>query len=79
MAARRKSKAKRRPARERGGATFACPKCHSVSRVTRTKKLPNGAVLRERVCNECGRTFATHEIRTKLVRHPVGRPRRKAA
>ena len=73
MAARRKSKAKRRPARERGGATFACPKCHSVSRVTRTKILPiTVQCCGIDLCNDVG-VPSPPMIRTKLVRHPVGR------
>jgi transcriptional regulator NrdR family protein len=74
MTARHSTKRKRRPARERGGATFACPKCHGISRVTRTKNQHDGIVIRERVCKECGNEFATSEAKTKLIKLPRGRP-----
>jgi hypothetical protein len=58
MAARRKLKR----VRERGGASFICPKCGEISRVTRTTR-HNKTVVRERRCLECDHLFATKEVK----------------
>jgi transcription elongation factor Elf1 len=48
--------------RERGGATFVCPSCHSRSRVLRTTRSENSkAVIRHRRCLKCGTMFETQE------------------
>jgi transcriptional regulator NrdR family protein len=52
--------AARKIKRPRGGASFTCPKCKSVSRVTRTKRLGK-MVWRERKCLRCGHEFVTEE------------------
>lgn len=50
--------------RERGGATFICPKCKSLSRVMRTARPdPGNTVWRQRRCMECEFTFNTKEVR----------------
>ena len=59
--------------RQRGGATFMCPRCNSISRVTRTTRFADGIVIRERKCLKRGHIFETEE------RMPRKAPRRKVA
>ena len=55
---------KRRPTRERGGATLLCSSCKTPTRVMRTKRV-EGVVTRERACPECGRLETTEERRVR--------------
>jgi transcription elongation factor Elf1 len=48
--------------RERGGATFICPTCGSLSRVMRTARPTDSAVLRQRRCMKCDLLFNTVEV-----------------
>jgi transcription elongation factor Elf1 len=50
------------PTRERGGATFICPKCKSLSRVMRTARPDYRTVLRQRRCMKCELIFNTKEL-----------------
>lgn len=56
---------KQKPKRERGGATFMCPECNGISRVTRTKRSEKGFIIRERECNNCGIKFETREYQKR--------------
>jgi DNA-directed RNA polymerase subunit M/transcription elongation factor TFIIS len=49
--------------RQRGGATFSCPKCYGITRVRRTSKLKaaDEVILRSRQCTACDHLFSTQE------------------
>jgi len=57
------SRRRRVATRERGGATFCCPKCRSLSRVMRTARPDHNTVLRQRRCMKCEYIFNTKEVR----------------
>jgi hypothetical protein len=74
-----RSRRRRAYQRERGGATFICPKCMSLSRVMRTARPndPGDIVLRQRRCLECDLIFNTKEIEYAEEVEPE--PKRKTA
>jgi hypothetical protein len=47
--------------RVRGGATFLCPVCRALSKVTRTQRVSEFLVRRDRLCRR-GHRFETVEI-----------------
>lgn len=52
-------KRKKSQARPRGGASLLCPKCKKVTRTRDTRRMPDGAIRRERVCSKKHVTVTT--------------------